>query len=192
MRFPETSSAAFFASICLLVFATLGAELFLLRHLHRKLAESTEQNNISQEANARRQAEVLGLKMSQSRVKALYVRLRDAIYIRPGNITRGVANNRFRLLDQDETPGLSKSLLEAGIVARPDRVPAGENALIYEAGSSKLELQRLIPLLAEQENSNAFLFLDRVVLNRPVNVPDFSSDPTYLDARFTIRLLTSR
>ncbi len=193
MRFPETSATAFLASICFLACAVFGAELFLLRHFHGELAASTEQNNISEEANTRKRAEILGLKVSKSRVKALYVRLRDAIYTRPGNsITRTASNKRLQTLDQDETPGLSKSLLEAGIVARPDRVPPGENSLIYEAGSSKLELQRLIPLLAEQENSNAFLFLDRIVLNRPASVPDFSSEPTYLDVRFTIRLLTSR
>jgi hypothetical protein len=46
--------------------------------------------------------------------------------------------------------------------------------------------------LAEQENSNAFLFLDRVYLSRPISVPPFSIDPTYLDVRLTVRILSAR
>jgi hypothetical protein len=187
------STLVFLAVIGLLVGGVLGIELTLLRRLDNTVTASAEQNVVLEQTNIRRRAEIFGLKADQSRVKALYVRLRDAIYnARATNVSRVSVATRLRSLDQDATPAFLKGLIEAGGVARPERVPPGENALIYEAGCSRLELQRLIPLLAEQENSNAFLFLDRVTLSRPESVPAFSAEPSYLNARFTIRILAVR
>jgi hypothetical protein len=61
---------------------------------------------------------------------------------------------------------------------------------MFEAGSNNLELHRLLPFLAEQENSNAFLFLQRVDLARPAGVPAFSMNPTALETRLLIRVLS--
>jgi hypothetical protein len=83
-------------------------------------------------------------------------------------------------------------MTEMGVVTQPARVPNGENAIIYIAGSSTLEFSRVISLLAELENSNAFLYFDKVVLNRPATVPAFSTAPTYLDGRFTVRLMSGK
>ncbi|MEY2603892.1 MAG: hypothetical protein QOH31_1676, partial [Verrucomicrobiota bacterium] len=78
------------------------------------------------------------------------------------------------------------------VVTQPARVPNGETAAIYLAGSSTLEFSRVVSLIAELENSNAFLYFDKVALNRPAAVPAFSTAPTYLDGRFTLRLLSGK
>ena len=44
-----------------------------------------------------------------------------------------------------------------------------ETSVSFEVGSNHLELHRLVPFLAEQENSNAFLFVDKLDLVRPVD-----------------------
>ena len=44
---------------------------------------------------------------------------------------------------------------------------AAKRSVSFEVGSNHLELHRLIPFLAEQENSNAFLFIDKLDLARP-------------------------
>ena len=59
---------------------------------------------------------------------------------------------------------------------------------VLKSGSNHLELHRLLPLLAEQENSNAFLFIDKLDLTRPDEIPAFSTNPTGLQTR----LLDSR
>jgi hypothetical protein len=81
---------------------------------------------------------------------------------------------------------------QAGLIVQPVRVPNGEMSIIYEAGTASLEFHRLVPLLAEQENADLFLYFDRVLLSRPASIPPFSADPTYLETRLTIRMLTSK
>jgi hypothetical protein len=150
---------------------------------------------MQEQANHRLEAEIGGLRKSQLKIKALFLRLDDAVY-NPQVFDRPELPSGKLRVRQDRPPEALppaiKQLNEAGILARPERVSNGESALVYEAGSSRLELHRLIPILAEQENSNAFLFLDRLYLSRPLSVPPFSIDPTYLDARLTVRILSTR
>ena len=186
----------FVGLIVLQVFGIIGIEVYFLGGGQKSVDELALKNRIQEQANNRLEAEIRGLKISQSKIKALFSRLNDAVYS-PQAIDRtpGQAPGKFRpqsARQLDELPPAIKPLTEAGIVARQERVPIGESAVAYEAGCSRLELHRLIPLLAEQENSNAFLFLDRVYLSRPVSVPPFSIDPTYLDMRLTLRILLAR
>lgn len=186
----------FVGLIVLQVFGIIGVEVYFLGKGEKSVDEFAIKNRIQEQANNRLEAEIRGLKISQSKIKALFSRLNDAIYS-PQAIDRtpgqAPGKPRSRAARQpEEPPSAIKQLTEAGIVARQERVPTGESAVKYEAGSSRLELHRLIPVLAEQENSNAFLFFDRVYLNRPVSVPPFSVDPTYLDMRLTLRILSGR
>jgi hypothetical protein len=85
---------------------------------------------------------------------------------------------------------VAKSLREYGLAVRP--VPEGrqETSIGFEVDSNDLELHRFVPLLAQQENSNAFLFVDKLDLVRPVGIPAFSMNPTGLETRLQIRVLT--
>ena len=78
---------------------------------------------------------------------------------------------------------VAKSLREYGLVVKSIQEGRRETSVSFEAGSNHLELHRLVPLLAEQENSNAFLFIDKLDLVRPAEIPAFSMNPTGLETR---------
>ena len=186
----------FVGLIILQILVIIGVEIYFLGNGQRSADELAIKNRMQEQANHRLEAEVSGLRNSQSKIKALFLRLNDAVYS-PQALDRvpEQASGRLRprpARQPEELPPTIIQLTEAGILVHQARAPSGESAVVYEAGSSSLELHRLIPVLAEQENSNAFLFLDRVNLSRPVSVPPFSIDPTYLDARLTLRMLSAR
>ena len=184
------------ASVGAMASVLLGAEAICLSRMTTAADELARQNQAQRLLNGRLQSEIQGLKLSQAKVSAMYVRLNDAI-VGPKGLegTHGpVAVNPLHsgLPDLAGRPFAIQQLAEAGAVVQPTRPSAGEAAITYEAGCSKLEFQRLVALLAEQENSNAFLYFDRVFLSRSGSTQPFSRDPTYLDARFSIRLLSSK
>jgi len=184
------------ASVGAMASVLLGAEAICLSRMTTAADELARQNQAQRLLNGRLRSEIQGLKLSQAKVSAMYVRLNDAI-VGPKGLegTHGpVAVNPLHsgLPDLAGRPFAIQQLAEAGAVVQPTRPSAGEAAITYEAGCSKLEFQRLVALLAEQENSNAFLYFDRVFLSRPGSTQPFSRDPTYLDARFSIRLLSSK
>jgi hypothetical protein len=96
------------------------------------------------------------------------------------------------MLNGDPRPSAIQMIADAGVIVHPGKAIPGESSAIFEAGSSRLEFQRLIPLLAEQENSNAFLYFDRLLFSRPAATPPFSESATYIEARFSIRILAIR
>ena len=184
------------ASVGAMASVLLGAEAICLSRMTTAIDELARQNRAQRLLNGRLRSEIQGLRLSQAKVSAMYVRLNDAI-VGPKGLegTHGpVAVNPLHsgLPDLAGRPFAIQQLAEAGAVVQPTRPSAGEAAITYEAGCSKLEFQRLVALLAEQENSNAFLYFDRVFLSRPGSTQPFSRDPTYLDARFSIRLLSSK
>jgi hypothetical protein len=181
------------ASVGAVAVVLLGIEAFWVCRMRAATDELVRQNQAQRVLNERFRSEIHGLQLSQAKVSAMYVRLNDAI-VGPKGLegTRGRAAANSRLPELDRCPFPIQQLAEAGAVIQPTRPSAGEAALTYEAGSSRLEFQRLVPLLAEQENSNAFLYFDRVFLSRPNATQPFSRDPTYIDARFSIRILSSK
>ena len=183
---------AFIALVGLGVGAILSAENALLQRGRHALEELERQNAVSEQVNRRLAEEGKALQANRSRIEALYLRLKDSL---AGPCALPVGGNRS--VPRPEDPGeqgssVIQQLNDAGVITQQNRTMPGEMAQIHEAGASRLELHRLIPLLTEQENSNAFLFIDRLVLTRPLSVPPFSSEPTYLDARFTVRLMTGK
>lgn len=152
-------------------------------------------NQLQIRANGRLEAEISGLKLSQPRIDALFTRLNESIArTKNSELSRGSVD-RSDLAKRgaaDQEPFVIGRLTEMGVVIQPARVPNGETAVIYLAGSSTLEFSRIVSLVAELENSNAFLYFDKVALNRPAAVPAFSTAPTYLDSRFTLRLLSEK
>jgi hypothetical protein len=183
----------FLGGIALFVFGFLSLELFCVLRMNRGSDALLNQNLIQRQANERMRAEIEGLRATQQKISAMFVRLNDAVFnSRIAEAERASARSRMRSLAGDERPSAIQMIADAGVVVQPGRTNPGEASAIFEAGSSRLEFQRLIPLLAEQENSNAFLYIDRIFVSRPAAIPPFSELPTYLDARFSIRILASR
>ena len=178
----------------LVVFLLTGEVFFLVRGWS-DLEDLRVANQLQIQANGRLEAEIDGLKLSQPRINALFARLNESVAttrsleLNQSSTNRSPAANREAI---EQEPFVISRLAEMGVVTQPSRVPNGEIATIYIAGFSTLEFTRAASLIAELENSNAFLYFDKVVLNRPAAVPAFSTAPTYLDGRLTVRLLSGK
>jgi hypothetical protein len=178
-----------------LVVFLLAGEIFFLVRGWSDLEALRVVNQLQIQANGRLEAEIDGLKLSQPRINALFVRLNESVArtrsleLSQSSTNRPPTANREAI---EQEPFVISRLAEMGVVTQPSRVPNGEIATIYIAGFSTLEFTRAASLIAELENSNAFLYFDKVVLNRPAAVPAFSTVPTYLDGRLTVRLLSGK
>jgi hypothetical protein len=183
----------FFGGVGLLVIGFLSLELLCVVQANRWSDALLNENHVQRQENERMRAEIQGLKAIQPKISAMFVRLNDAVF-NPRVTERGQTSglSRVRPPNGDERPSAIQMIADAGVVVHPGRPIAGESSAVFEAGSSRLELERLISLLAEQENSNAFLYLDRLILSRPGATAPFSETPTYIEARFSIRILTTR
>jgi hypothetical protein len=152
-------------------------------------------NQLEIRTNDRLEAEINGLQQSQPRIDALFARLNESV-MRMQNLELNQSSTNRSLFPNreasDQEPFVITRLTEIGVVTQPARVPNGESSAIYLAGSSSLEFSRIVSLIAELENANAFLYFDKVALTRPAPVPPFSTAPTYLDGRFTLRLLRGK
>jgi hypothetical protein len=178
-----------------LVILLLGGEAFLLLRGWSGLEDLTLTNQLQTQANGRLEAEISGLKLSQAKINALFARLNESVArTKTAELNRD-STNRSLLANRemvDQEPFVISRMAEMGVVTQSSRVPNGESAMIYLGGSSTLEFSRVVSLIAELENANAFLYFDKAVLNRPAAVPGFSTAPTYLDCRFTIRLMSGK
>ena len=184
---------AFLVGIACLVFGFLSLEVFCLIQARKYSVAFLNQNMIQQQENERLRSEIRGIKAIQSKIAAMFVRLNDAVFY-PRMAEAGQISGRVntRSLNGDQRPSAIQMIADAGVVVHPGKAVPGESSAIFEAGSSRLEFQRLISLLAEQENSNAFLYFDRLLLSRPAATPPFSESPTYIEARFSIRILAAK
>jgi hypothetical protein len=184
---------AFLGGIALLVFGFLSLEVFCLVQTKKCSNAILTQNLIQQQQNERMRSEIQGIKAIQPKISAMFVRLNDAVFSpKMGETGERSGRSNLRLLSGDQRPSVVQMIAGAGVVVHPAKAIPGESSAIFEAGSSRLEFQRLIPLLAEQENSNAFLYFDRLLLSRPATTQPFSESPTYIEARFSIRILATR
>jgi hypothetical protein len=183
------------ALLGLLVALFLAGEIIFLVRGWSNLEDLRLSNQLQVQANDRLEAEINGLRLSQPRIDALFARLNESV-VRTKNLELNRSSTDRPLLANreatDQEPFVINRLTEMGVVTQLARVPNGETAAIYLAGSSTLEFSRVVSLIAELENANAFLYFDKVALNRPAAVPAFSTAPTYLDGRFTLRLLSGK
>jgi hypothetical protein len=188
-------SIGFLTAVALLVFAILFSEMYWIENTKSAADDWAGRNLIQKQGNDRQRADIEGLKANQTKISAMFVRLNDAVFNAKANETvRGQIGDRrtARQMQPEERPAAIQLLTDAGAIVQTGRSVGGEPSLIFEAGSSRLEMERLIPLLAEAENSNAFLYLDRLFVSRPAATQPFSLNPTYLDARFSVRVLSTR
>jgi hypothetical protein len=187
--------AIFFIAAAVIAAGLLGVELNLLAR-GRAAVRLLEQENRQQEiGNDHLAGEIEGLRVSKARIDALYSRLSDTMIASRGTSALHINSAPTAPLTGDSSsfePAGIAGFTQAGLIVQPVRVPNGEMSIIYEAGTAGLEFHRLVPLLSEQENADLFLYFDKVLLNRPASIPPFSTDPTYLDTRLTIRILTAK
>jgi hypothetical protein len=187
--------AIFFIAAILAAAGLLGLELNLLAKGRSAVRLLDQENRAQETANDHLAGETEGLRVSKDRIEALYSRLSDTMIASRGASSLHINSAPTAALNS-EGPSLEPAgiagFTQAGLIVQPVRVPNGEMSIIYEAGTASLEFHRLVPLLAEQENADLFLYLDRVLLSRPASIPPFSTDPTYLDMRLTIRMLTAK
>ena len=187
--------ALFLFAAILVSAGLLGLELKLLVD-GWTAAQFLDQENKQQEtANNHLEGEIEGLRVSKARIEALYTRLSDTMIASRGTSSLHINSTPTAPLTGDgssfEAAGIT-GFTQAGLIVQPVRVPNGEMSIIYEAGTAGLEFHRLVPLLAEQENADLFLYFDKVLLSRPPNIQPFSTEPTYLETRLTIRMLTGK
>jgi hypothetical protein len=187
--------AILFIAAILVGAGLLGLELNLLAKGRSAVRLLDQENRAQETANDHLAGETEGLRVSKARIEALYSRLSDTMIASRGASSLHINSAPTAALNS-ESPSLEPAgiagFTQAGLILQPVRVPNGEMSIIYEAGTASLEFHRLVPLLAEQENADLFLYFDRVLLSRPASIPPFSTDPTYLDMRLTIRMLTAK
>jgi hypothetical protein len=187
--------AILFIAAILVGAGLLGLELNLLAKGRSAVRLLDQENRAQETANDHLAGETEGLRVSKARIEALYSRLSDTMIASRGASSLHTNSAPTAALTS-ESPSLEPAgiagFTQAGLILQPVRVPNGEMSIIYEAGTASLEFHRLVPLLAEQENADLFLYFDRVLLSRPASIPPFSTDPTYLDMRLTIRMLTAK
>jgi hypothetical protein len=173
----------------------VGLELKLLADGWTAVQLLDQENNHQETANNHLEGEIEGLRVSKPRIEALYTRLSDTMIASRSAASLHINSAPTAPLTSDssslEAAGIA-GLTQAGLIVQPLRVPNGEMSIIYEAGTASLEFHRLVPLLAEQEYAVLFMYFDKVLLSRPPNIPPFSTDPTCLDTRLTIRMLTGK
>jgi hypothetical protein len=173
----------------------LGLELKLLVDGWTASQLLDQENKRQEAANNRQESEIDGLRVSKARIEALYTRLSETMIASRGASSLHINSTPTMPLTGDSSSFDAAGIVgftQAGLIVQPVRVPNGEMSIIYEAGTASLEFHRVVPLLAEQENADLFLYFDKVSLSRPASIPPFSTDPTYLDTRLTIRMLTGK
>jgi hypothetical protein len=183
---PKPQSALVLA---VLILALLGAETYWLYRWHRSNEGLLLANIRRSGENVLASRKIAELKAASVRINGLYLRLQDPLPSTPPNLQQlplSVGNG----VRQTE-PIVIQDFVKAGLAAVRSGVMRSEASINYELGSTRLEFHRLIPLIAQAENSNVFLFLDHLELIRPKTTEPFSLRPTALQTRFTARIFTS-
>jgi hypothetical protein len=182
---PKPQSALVLAA---LILALLGAEIYWLYGWHGANEDLLLANIRRSGENMLDARKITELKAASVRITGLYLRLQDPLLSTPSTPPQLPASvgNGLRKTD----PIVVQDLIKGGLAAVPSGVMRADS-IGYELGSTRLEFQRLVPLIAQAENSNPFLFVDHLELIRPKTAEPFSMRPTPLEARFTVRIFTA-
>jgi hypothetical protein len=176
--------------LAVVLLAFIAIEAIYLNNFCKSNEESRKANDQLEAANSQIQRHIAELRSATQKISAIFARLNDGIVRVSGNEGRLPTPGRNPTSNPDDDSKVAKSLREYGLVVKSVQQGRHETSVSFEAGSNHLELHRLLPLLAEQENSNAFLFVDKLDLGRPPEIPAFSMNPTGLETRLLIRVLT--
>jgi hypothetical protein len=170
--------------------ALLSIESIYLENDWKQNEESRLANDQLETANVQMQRHTAELRSATPKISATFARLNDGIIRVSGIEGRLPTPGRsLNSIPESDDSKVAMSLREYGLVVKSIPENRHETSVGFEVGSNHLELHRLLPLLAEQENSNAFLFVDKLDLSRPAGIPAFSMNPTRLQTRLLIRVL---
>lgn len=184
---PQPQSAIVLALSIIAVFA---AEMFWLYNWHIS-NEALYVNNVRQaNQNYLDERKLTELKAAAVRINSLYLRLQDPIV--PARESRQLpAINGPNARQNEPEPVAIQDFTKAGFVAVQGIKRRHEASAVYELASDRLEFHRVVPLFAQEENSNAFLFVDHLELKRPATTEPFSLKPTGLESRLRVRMFTA-
>jgi hypothetical protein len=182
---PKPRSAILLA-ICILTL--LGAETYWLYRWHRSNEELSLANIRRAGENALDLRKIMDLRAAAGRIDGLYLRLQDPLPTSPpsGQQLSSLVSNGVRHTD----PAAIQDFVKAGLVAVPSGAIRSEASIGYDLGTNQLEFHRLVPLIAQEENSHPFFFIDHIELIRPKTTEPFSLRPTALQTKFTARMFS--
>jgi hypothetical protein len=169
-----------------LVLAILLCEAAWLVSWTRANAALEQENGLLRNNLARTSARTQELRTNEALIKALYTRLNDGVVVRSRQLPL-LAPRPSQTASPE--PPVIKAFRESGcrVAAKPNEL--GNMSVTYVLVSQGTEFHRLVPFIAQQENSNSFLVVDKLVLERPATTPAFSEKPTALDCDLSVRLL---
>jgi hypothetical protein len=177
--------------LALALLAAISIEAMYLEDLWKRGQEARQSNGQLEAVNSQMQRHIAELRSSAQKITAVFARLNDGI-IRVAGIEGRlpIPGHNAKSNSEYVDSKVAKSLQEFGLVVKSFQEGHRETSVSFDAGSNRLELHRLAPFLAEQENSNAFLFVDKLDLVRPPAIPSFSMNPAGLETRLLIRVLS--
>jgi hypothetical protein len=180
--------SAIVLSLC--VFVLFIAEGCWLYNWHRS-------NELLALANVRRAGQntidgrkILELRSAAVRIDGLYLRLQDPVTPMPQAVQPPSAL-LSRTQPNATEPMVIQDFVKAGLKAVPSGAVRSESSVGYQLGSDRLEFHRVVPLIAQEENSNVFLFIDHLEFLRPQATEPFSMKPTALQTRLSARMFTT-
>jgi hypothetical protein len=165
-----------------LVFAlALGEGAWLVSMARSNAALEQEGGRLTQSL-ARTRAHTEELRTNEARIKILYARLKETAAVRSGDLEPRTK--------QPAEPAVVKAFRQSGWRLISTQTELGNLSVTYAAQSDRLEFHRLVPLIAEEENSNSLMVVDSLALRAPDSTPPFSLQPTALNAQLSLRILT--
>jgi hypothetical protein len=136
------------------------------------------------------QRKITDLKATAYRINGLYLRLQDPI-VGGQNVQQLPSLDHGGVRQNSPEPVAIQDLVKAGFAVVPGIKRRRESSVVFELASNQLEFHRVVPLFAQEENSNVFLFIDHLELLRPWTTGPFSEHPTALQSRLRVRMFTS-
>jgi hypothetical protein len=180
-------------ALAVVLLALISLEAIYLGDAWKRGEEERKANDQLEAGNTQTQRYIAELRSASQKISATFTRLNDGIVRVAGTDGRlPTPGHRSNSNPEYDDSKVAKSLREYGLTVKPIQEGRHETSICFEVGSNRLELHRFVPLLAEQENSNAFLFVDELALVRPIEIPAFSMNPTGLETRLLIRILTGQ
>jgi hypothetical protein len=178
-------------ALAVALLAVISIEAMYLENLWKRGEEARQLDGQLDAGNAQMQRHIAELRSSAQKITAIFTRLNDGILRVAGIEGRlPVPGRNPKSNSEYGESKVAKSFQEFGLVVKSFQEGHRETSVSFEVGSNRLELHRLAPFLAEQENSNAFLFVDKMDLVRPQAIPSFSMNPAGLETRLLIRVLS--
>jgi len=178
-------------ALAVALIAILSVETFYLEEGWRQQEDSRKANDQLESSNAQKERHIGELRLATQKISATFARLNDGIIRMAGTEGRlPTPGHNPKGTPEYADNKVAKSLREYGLVMKSIQEGRRETSVSFEVSSNRFELHRLVPFLAEQENSNAFLFIDKLNLVRPSQIPSFSMNPTGLETDLFIRVLS--